>query len=77
MPTEVPEIDHPRWRQVVTGEKTVEVENLGLRLLLSTIALRRKRDGSEATVKRNAEELRAFFLKHALAVENDLQRLFS
>lgn len=72
----VPSRYDPRWRQIVTGQRRCEVENLGLKLLLTTIGFRLTRDGSEASVQRNVDELHGFFSRHARSVEPDLNRLF-
>ena len=75
-PIAVPSRHDPRWRRIVTGERKCEVENLGLRLLLTTLGFRRTRDPSEACVARSVDELHGFFTRHARAVEGDLNRLF-
>jgi hypothetical protein len=76
-PAAIPDKTHPRWREIATGAfKPPQVENLGLKLLLTTLQLRVARDSTPETVQRSIDELHAFFEKHTWAVADDLRRLF-
>ena len=75
---DIPPSTHPAWRSVLTGEKRVDLEFLGAKMLLTRAQLQIKSDPNPVTITKIAHELRNIFVKNIEIpkVKKDLEKIF-
>jgi hypothetical protein len=75
---EIPPSTHPMWRAVLLGEKKVELEFLGAKMLLTRAQMQLRNDSSPIEVTKIAHEFRNIFSKNAgiPKIQRDLERIF-
>lgn len=75
---EIPPSTHPAWRAVLLGEKKVELEFLGAKMLLTRAQIQLQNDPSPIEVTKTAYEFRNIFSKNASIpkVQRDLEKIF-
>jgi len=71
----IPEKSSPCWRQLVTGQRPLQTEMLGLQMLLKRMQRRTLGPHTEADVASAAEEVHAFFVKYQGSLANELRSL--
>jgi len=71
----IPEKSSPCWRQLVTGQRPLQTEMLGLQMLLKRMQRRTLGPHTAADVASAAEEVHAFFVKYQGSLANELRFL--
>jgi hypothetical protein len=68
----------PKWKKLLTGEITPDLNFLAVKMLLGRLNLKYKKDPSNATATACITELVTFFEKNAAmpAAQNDLKKIF-
>lgn len=74
--SDIPDISHPKWQQLMTGDLNVDVKALGLQMLLARARMRMLQDPTEAEGQAKIRELRNYFVKYHRFVQYELGQLF-
>ncbi len=62
---EIPGLNNPIWKDLVTGEKLIDFNFLAIKIFLGRARLLLGNDSSEANIQKLSNELREIFVKHA------------
>ncbi len=73
----IPPAEHPCWKQLVTGARELRSNNLSFNMLLFTIRLRYKNDGSVEQLEELSLHVREFFVKFESLLAAELAALES
>jgi hypothetical protein len=71
----VPDKSSACWRQLVTGNKTIQTESLALQMLLKRMQRSLHAASPTRGVDVAAEELHAFFVKYEKMLANEIKSL--
>ncbi|MBN2694874.1 hypothetical protein JXR93_09450 [bacterium] len=74
---DIPSVDSPIWRKLVTGEKSVDFSFLAIKVFLGRAKLMIGSDSSEENIKKVSLELRDLFLKYSSipTIQKDIELL--
>lgn len=72
----IPPINHPKWKELVTGAKKYEFQSLGVKIMMSRVLLHTSKDLSPDNIKKSIEEVHSFFTKNEAHNQKDLQLIF-
>lgn len=74
----VPDPNHPRWRDLVTGKRTYTLKYFAVKILLGRLMCRVAADPSERTIQESIVQLHAIYLKNSssAAAQDDLWQIF-
>jgi hypothetical protein len=74
---DIPEVSHPKWQQLMSGDLPIDVKALGLQMLLARIRMMMLQDVTDAERHAKVGELRDYFVKYHRFVQYELGQLFS
>lgn len=74
----IPGPSHPRWREIVLGQKVFKLRYFAVKMLLGRIICRIAADPTEAAVRESVSQLHAIYEKNASspAAQDDLKSIF-
>ena len=73
----IPPTNHPVWKKLITGEKSLKSSNVGINMLLYNSMLKYKRDGSSATLAQLSQHAHDFFVKFEQSLQGEVKQLLS
>lgn len=73
----IPKKSDPVWRKLVMSKTKPQFQNLGLRLLLTAMEMKLKRDPSEANIASVIDEIHGFCTKFDGTMDQDLQKIMN
>jgi hypothetical protein len=73
----LPPRTHPNWNAVASGKIKRPWSALGMRILMTRIAMEVAKDGSPASVQKFGDEIYDFFRKNEKSAAQDLRAIFS
>ena len=71
----IPDKSSKCWRNLATGGKKIQTEQLGLQMLLKRIQSKLTATSPDGDIRAGAEELHAFFVKYEKILGNELKSL--
>lgn len=74
---DIPDVSHPRWRQLMNGDVNIDVKALGLQMLLARFRMTMLQELSEEEKRMKLSELRNYFVKYHRFVQYELGQLFT
>jgi hypothetical protein len=72
----IPAKTHRAYRELVLGEKQVELRCLALKILLGRMQLSTLTDKSPDNVQRQIDSLHSFFCKNEVMARRDIEAIF-
>lgn len=66
----------PRWAEIVTSEKELELSSIASKMLLMRVKMMTKNDKSTAKVNEAIDAAYDFFSKNQEVVKTDIEKLF-
>ena len=72
----IPEISHPKWRELVTGKNIYSFRSLGVKIMMNKVVRAVSKDNSPKNIEVCIEEVYTFFEKNMDSNQKDLQQIF-
>ena len=72
----VPDKSHRAYRELVLGEKQVELKCLALKILLGRIHLSTMTDRSPQNIQKHIDSLHSFFTRNEQLAKRDIETIF-
>jgi hypothetical protein len=73
----LPPRTHPNWNAVAVGKIKRPWSALGMKIMMTRIAMEMAKDGSPAAVQKFGDEIYDFFKKNEKIAAQDLRAIFS
>ncbi len=71
----VPATSAPIWQEIITGQKAMHTNTVGLQMMIESVHLSIERNPSEASQKAGVKILHQFFTKHQSRLQAEIQQL--
>lgn len=71
----VPNILAPVWKELITGQKSINTHTIGLQMMIERVGISVERHPSEASRTASIKILHQFFTKHQSRLQSEIQQL--
>jgi len=71
----LPKVDHPDWRQIVTGNKKIQTKKATINLLIQSCKMSVHRDPSPTTLEVNAVKIHDFFAHYESSFASEIEQV--
>jgi hypothetical protein len=72
----VPSVIDKKWKELVLGQKSYQFNLLSIKIMMSRILIKIKKDASPANIDSCIKEIHEFFMKNEKICQRDLNQIF-